>query len=88
MEVAPDLDAEVSFVHLNSDGHRILHHTYPIFYEQQNYEIIIENNSADVIEFWHENLGLRNKISPLSAAQVKCYPASLTSAMKLVKVIL
>lgn len=65
LEVAPDLDAEVSFVHTNSDGHRILHHTYPIFYEQQNYEIIIENNSADVIEFWHENLGLRNKISPV-----------------------
>ena len=38
----------------------------PLFYEQQNYEIVISGKSDAIVEFWHENLNVRNKVSPLS----------------------
>ena len=36
---------------------------YPLFYEQQNYEIIVESEDDSDISFWHENLNVRNKVS-------------------------
>ena len=35
----------------------------PMFYEQQNYEIIIESEPGSNAEFWHDNINIRNKIS-------------------------
>ena len=53
-----------------SDGH---YGTYqcavkcmPLFYEQQNYEVIIEANHGDHISFFHENYLIRNQIHPIS----------------------
>ena len=37
--------------------------TVPIFYEQQRYEIIIEALSNDSVEFWHDNYGIRSKVT-------------------------
>jgi len=37
----------------------------PMFYEYQNYEIIIESKNIDIIEFWHDNQHIRNKVSPV-----------------------
>src|SRR5690554_6148751 len=34
----------------------------PLFYEEQNYEIIIENKSGQQISFWHENKNLQEKV--------------------------
>ena len=34
----------------------------PIFYEQQRYEIIIEAKDGSV-EFWHDNINIRNKVT-------------------------
>ena len=35
----------------------------PMFYEQQNYEILIEGVEDHKVSFWHDNLNIRNKIS-------------------------
>lgn len=43
--------------------------TKPLFFEQQDYEIIIENKGNYIIEFWHANSLLRNKIRPVGKAQ-------------------
>ena len=37
--------------------------TVPIFYEQQRYEIVIEALDDDVVEFWHDNYNIRNKVT-------------------------
>ncbi len=38
----------------------------PMFYEQQNYEVIIEGDDGHKLTFWHDNLNIRNKISRAS----------------------
>src|SRR5690554_5674481 len=35
----------------------------PVFYEQQNYELIIEARENCQVEFWHENYNIRSKIT-------------------------
>lgn len=37
----------------------------PMFYEQQNYEVIVESSSNSVVEFWHDNINIRNKVTPV-----------------------
>lgn len=37
----------------------------PLFYEHQDYEIIIEKKGDLNLEFWHENINIRNKINPI-----------------------
>lgn len=37
--------------------------TVPIFYEQQRYEIVIEALDDNIVEFWHENYNIRNKVT-------------------------
>ena len=38
----------------------------PLFFEQQNYEMIIEPlDDGHTVEFWHENYNIRNKITPV-----------------------
>lgn len=36
---------------------------FPLFYEQQRYEIVIEANEDVDIAFWHDNLNIRNKVT-------------------------
>lgn len=43
--------------------------TKPLFFEQQNYEIVIENKGRDSIEFWHENNLFRDKVRPVGKSQ-------------------
>lgn len=43
--------------------------TKPLFFEQQDYEIVIENKGNYSIEFWHENSLLRNKVRPVGKSQ-------------------
>lgn len=38
----------------------------PMFYEQQQYEIIIEGNDGHKITFWHDNINVRNKVTRAS----------------------
>ena len=37
--------------------------TIPFFFEQQRYEIIIENLDDEDVTFWHENYNIRNKVT-------------------------
>lgn len=37
----------------------------PLFYEHQDYEIVIEKKENFKLEFWHENINIRNKINPI-----------------------
>ncbi len=36
---------------------------FPLFYEQQRYELIIEANGENDVAFWHDNLNVRNKVT-------------------------
>ena len=38
----------------------------PMFYEQQNYEILVEGVDDHKVSFWHDNINIRNKISKAS----------------------
>ena len=38
----------------------------PMFYEQQQYEIIIEGEDDHKIKFWHDNINVRNKVTRAS----------------------
>ena len=38
----------------------------PMFYEHQNYEIVIEGTDGHKVTFWHDNINIRNKISRAS----------------------
>ncbi len=40
-----------------------IYSVFPLFYEQQRYEIIIEANDNHEIAFWHDNLNVRNKVT-------------------------
>ena len=48
---------------LNGSAYTGMYITAPIFYEQQNYEIIIEATDNHSIAFWHDNIHIRNKVS-------------------------
>lgn len=37
----------------------------PIFFEQQQYEIVIEPTEGHTVEFWHENYNVRKSVSPV-----------------------
>lgn len=39
---------------------------YPMFYEQQQYEIVIEAVDGHKVSFWHDNLNVRNKVTRAS----------------------
>ena len=38
----------------------------PMFYEQQQYEILIEGKDGHKIAFWHDNINVRNKVTRAS----------------------
>lgn len=44
---------------------RLFINTQPLFFEYQSYEMIIENESGKVLEFWHQSTLIRDKIKPL-----------------------
>lgn len=44
---------------------RFFINTQPLFFEYQSYEMIIENESGKVLEFWHQSPLIRDKIKPL-----------------------
>lgn len=39
--------------------------TQPLFFEYKSYEMIIENETGKVLEFWHQSTLIRDKIKPL-----------------------
>lgn len=44
-------------------GSGMVYQNTPLFLEQRNYELIIEADSCDGIEFWHENKNIRDKVT-------------------------
>lgn len=38
----------------------------PLFFEQTDYEIIIESRNREPVSFWHENFNVREKVSPVT----------------------
>ncbi len=38
---------------------------HPLFFEQQNYEVLLQYNAGTKVEFWHDNLSIREKVSPI-----------------------
>jgi len=43
--------------------------TIPFFFEQQRYEIIIENLDDEDVSFWHENYNIRNKVTAVGRSK-------------------
>lgn len=41
-------------------------HTFPLFFEQTDYEIIIKSRDGKSVSLWHENYSIRDKISPVT----------------------
>lgn len=37
----------------------------PVFFEQQQYEIVIEPEEGHIVEFWHENYNIRKNVTPV-----------------------
>lgn len=48
------------------DETKILYKISPIFFEQRQYELVIESFGDNKIEFWHVNKSIRDKVSPIS----------------------
>ena len=54
-------------VHLNKEkSYSGIYSIYPMFYEQQQYEIIIEAEDGHQVSFWHDNINIRNKVTRAS----------------------
>lgn len=41
-------------------------HTFPLFFEQTDYEIIVKSTDGKAVSLWHENYTVRDKISPVT----------------------
>lgn len=47
----------------NNAGYFGVYSLPPIFFEQQTYNLFVEPEQEQVLSFWHDNLGVRNKIT-------------------------
>ena len=54
----------VKEVKLNAD--EPIHKVIPIFFEQKQYEIILEGTEGNSVSFWHDNKLIRDKITKAS----------------------
>ena len=43
-----------------------LHKITPMFFEQRQYEVVIEGFGENKVEFWHINKNIRDKVTPIS----------------------
>lgn len=60
-------DEEVpQFSMVNGGIHTGEYSIMPMFYEQQQYEILIEGMDGHKIAFWHDNINVRNKVTRAS----------------------
>lgn len=60
-------DGNVSQFSMVSGGiHTGEYSIMPMFYEQQQYEILIEGRNGHTIVFWHDNINVRNKVTRAS----------------------
>lgn len=50
----------------NQNIHYVGFQTAPLFFEQNDYEIIIKGIGSEKVGFWHENFPLRNKVEAIS----------------------
>lgn len=50
----------------NTDVFSNIFSVYPMFYEQQQYEILIESIDGHKVSFWHDNINIRNCITRAS----------------------
>jgi len=50
----------------NNSQYSVGYSTAPLFYEQQDYEIIIKGIGNVKVGFWHESYLIRNKVEPIS----------------------
>ena len=56
--------AETGIVTVNNDIHSGVYVIRPLFFEQQQYELVIEQEQGYKVSFWHDNLNVRNKVTP------------------------
>ncbi len=66
---------KIKFTHQDEEdnnsvvGSEIRYKTIPLFYENQNYQFIIENKGEYDISFWHENSVIREKVKAIGRAK-------------------
>jgi len=56
------LDSESGKRSIMHDSESLSLQVIPLFFEQQNYQVIIENTSESDLSFWHDNISLREKV--------------------------
>ena len=62
-EVTLPGEAEIAFSQQLGKNHFAEFHSFPVFFEQKRYELIVEPTEGHSVEFWHENYHVRNKVS-------------------------
>ena len=40
--------------------------TFPLFFEQTDYEVVIKSEDGEPVSLWHENYAIRNKVGPIT----------------------
>lgn len=61
------ISGDVEEVHVKNIGKAScgMYKMYPLFFEQQCYEIVIEPEEGHNVEFWHENYNVRKNVTPV-----------------------
>ncbi len=60
--VTRELDIDGSFVMPSIQNIKVA----PMFFEQTDYEIVVEGLDNDTVSLWHENYSIREKVSPIN----------------------
>ncbi len=62
-EITLSGDAEMVFSQYLGKSFSAACQSFPVFFEQKRYELIIEPAEGHSVEFWHDNYFIRNKVS-------------------------
>ncbi len=62
-EVTLSGNAEMAFSQYLGKAYSAEFRSFPAFFEQKRYELIVEPAEGHSVEFWHENYHVRNKVS-------------------------
>ena len=62
-EVTLSGEAETAFSQYLGKAYSADFRSFPLFFEQKRYELIVEPTEGHSVEFWHENYHIRNKVT-------------------------
>lgn len=69
-EVTLSGEAETAFSQYLGKAYSAKFRSFPVFFEQKRYELVVEPAEGHTVEFWHENYHVRNKISQVGKSRL------------------